>query len=96
MFEREIRPHLPEIRMREIGVGFDRLDLDRVLDEYKQRDLKPCEEKSAWQNVKFQVSIGTQKRDMAASTSASTELGAFENALRRVRGKKPKASTIRR
>tara|TARA_R110001599_G_C12276626_1_gene662539 strand:- start:1218 stop:1424 length:207 start_codon:yes stop_codon:yes gene_type:complete len=33
-FNQNIRPYLTELRIGEKGVGFDRLDLDRWVDEY--------------------------------------------------------------
>jgi len=33
-FNQDIRPYLTELKIGEKGVGFDRLDLDRWVDEY--------------------------------------------------------------
>jgi len=33
-FNQYIRPYLTELRIGEKGVGFDRLDLDRLVDDY--------------------------------------------------------------
>ena len=41
-FETHIRPHLTPVRMGTCLV-FDRIDLDRVLDEYKRRNERPLE-----------------------------------------------------
>ena len=63
VFDREIRPLLPEILIGGQGVGFDRVDLDRVLDDYKSRNvLKRDEEKPLWENPKSPDFIGTKKQ----------------------------------
>ena len=50
LFENEIRPLLPEIKLGKQGVGFDRLDLDEVLDDYKSRNVR-VKEKPSWQKT---------------------------------------------
>ena len=92
LFDREIRPHVPEIKMGEQGIAFDRLDLDHALDEYKTRNVR-VKEKPSWQETNFQDSTGTKKQARAQSTSASTGSAEFATALQRVRGKKPKRNT---
>ena len=99
-FERDIRPNVPEIAIGRQGVGFDRLDLDHALDDYKQRNLKPChhqEEPSAWQQPKpnSQACTGTKLHNKAASTNVSPESGAFDIALQQARGRKPKPNTTK-
>lgn len=42
LFQQEVRPHVPAIRIGQRGIAFDRLDLDRFLDAYKQANLEPC------------------------------------------------------
>jgi hypothetical protein len=40
-FNREVRPHLVEIRIGRQGVAFDRLDLDAWVEEKKRRNGRP-------------------------------------------------------
>lgn len=37
VFNQEIRPYLREVRIGTQGKGFDRLEMDRVLDDYIER-----------------------------------------------------------
>jgi hypothetical protein len=39
IFAKQIRPHLTEIRVGIRGKGFDRLELDRVADEYMEQNV---------------------------------------------------------
>jgi hypothetical protein len=54
-FDRNIRPDLPEIQFGPQMIGYDKIDLDRWLDDYKARNgwpgkgkeaKKPCRQKS--------------------------------------------------
>ena len=40
-FNEEVRPYLTEIPIGEQGIGFDRLDLDAWVDQYKDRNGRP-------------------------------------------------------
>ncbi|BBL74150.1 hypothetical protein [Methylomagnum ishizawai] len=97
LFDTEIRPHIPAIPIGKQGIGFDRIDLDAALDNYKTRNLSPGvttdnEEETPWRNEATQGCTGTRKPAKAASTSASAE-SAFDTALKRARDKKPKPNT---
>jgi predicted DNA-binding transcriptional regulator AlpA len=46
-FNSEVRPHLTEIPVGKQGVGFDRLELDAWVDEYKSRNGRPSRTKGA-------------------------------------------------
>ena len=51
-FEKHFRPFLAEMRLGTCVV-YDRIDLDRVLEEYKQRNGRPAEKGvSAWAELK--------------------------------------------
>jgi hypothetical protein len=87
VFEREIRPMLQKIRIGKTGVGFDIVDLNHALDDYKSRNVMGLEDESC-QNPSSKVSHGTSKQDREKSISASQESDAFKSALEQVRGRK--------
>jgi hypothetical protein len=45
-FNREVRPHVPAIRIGTQGIVFDRIDLDAWADQHKSRNGRPAAEKS--------------------------------------------------
>ena len=56
-FELHFRPYLTAVRLG-TAVVFDRVDLDRVLDEHKQRNGRPCEERDkSWADHKITMRI---------------------------------------
>ena len=60
-FELHFRPYLTVVR-RGTSVPFDRIDLDRVLDEYMSRNWRPCEKgDKSWADHKT-VSTVTRER----------------------------------
>jgi hypothetical protein len=53
-FNRELRPHLTEIRIGTQGVAFDRLEMEAAADDYKSRNGRPAaqsERSKSWDNV---------------------------------------------
>src|SRR5271157_6199074 len=59
-FDREVRPYLTEFPIGDQGVGFDRLDLDNWLDNYKARNGRPGKqkgEKKPWDERRSRVSL---------------------------------------
>ena len=46
-FDRKIRPDLPEIQFGPQMIGYDKIDLDRWLDDYKARNGRPGKGKEA-------------------------------------------------
>ena len=40
-FNHDVRPSLTELRIGTQGIGFDRLDLDRWVEHYKARSVRP-------------------------------------------------------
>lgn len=89
LFDREIRPYLPEIQMGNQGIGFDRLDLDHALDEYKTRNVR-VKEQPSWQDTNSQGCSGTKKQEKVRLTNASTGSVEFATALQQARKQKQK------
>tara|TARA_R110001592_G_scaffold265887_1_gene531472 strand:+ start:3539 stop:3901 length:363 start_codon:yes stop_codon:yes gene_type:complete len=95
VFNAEIRPFLTEIRIGVQGVGFDKFELDEVLDDYIQRygraptknleseQCKKSERKPVVASMIGRVS-GTSTKELAVSE--------FAKAQERVRRKKPSAT----
>ena len=83
-FDREVRPSLTEFSIGDQGVGFDRLDLDNWLDDYKARNGRPgksTEGGKSWDRKSRQ----DLSRGMAYGTSkkGSATVGDLERALER-------------
>jgi hypothetical protein len=91
IFEREIRPRVAEIQMGQQGVGFDRLDLDQALDDYKTRNVR-VKEQPSWQETNSQGFTGTKKREKGLLINASTGSDAFATALQQARKAKRRPS----
>ena len=79
-FDKHIRPHLTAVRLG-TSVVFDRIDLDRVLDEHKTRNGRPHEKGGiTWADHKA-ASIATSKvtggstRSIGALDFASVSAG---------------------
>jgi hypothetical protein len=78
-FNREVRPHVTEVRIGIQGIGFDRLELDRFADQYVARNGRPAAGgKEPWDESAFQVSSVAVKS--GTSTNAS-EVDDFRKAL---------------
>jgi len=83
-FNSEVRPFVTEIPIGSQGVGFDRLDLDQWLEDYKRCNGRRADEKGEkkpWRKRKSQGSssvkaCGTSKNDGGAAE--------FERAVERV------------
>ena len=85
-FNEEVRPYLIIIPIGEIGIAFDRLDLDAWLDDYKQcKGRPPLKGRPIWEEKKCQdsLSAGTSGTLTKKSTGA-----AFQKALDQARSKK--------
>ncbi len=57
-FNREVRPHVPVIRIGSQGIAFDRIDLDAWADEHKSRNGCPAaqtERSKPWETTDRQV-----------------------------------------
>ena len=57
VFERDVRPFVPEVPVGNKGVGFDRLDLDAWFEQHKRRNGRPAKkEQSLWDEQERGVS----------------------------------------
>ena len=91
-FNAEVRPWVTEIPIGMQGIAFDRLELDRWVDEYKTRNGRPAaptERKKSWETKERQVSPNAVAPGI--STNSSEEC-AFAKALERAISSKPRKS----
>ena len=91
-FNAEVRPHLTEIPIGKQGIGFDRVDLDAWVDDYKSRNGRPGrqpEGETTWDESEHPVSLNGPAS--GTSTNRSTG-GDFARALEQVASKKQNAS----
>jgi hypothetical protein len=89
-FNRELRPHLTEIRIGTQGVAFDRLEMEAAADDYKSRNGRPAaqsERSKSWDNVKGPDSHAEVGSGISTSKSEEFE---FAKALERVISSKRK------
>jgi hypothetical protein len=74
-FNLEVRPHLTEIPIGRQGIGFDRLELDAWVDEYKARNGRPKVSKgvTTWDATASRASsCGIDKRILGRRVCQST------------------------
>jgi hypothetical protein len=85
-FNAEVRPYLTQIAIGKQGIGFDRLELDAWVDDYKSRNGRPARKgDKTWDaNASPASSCGP---DFGISTSACSG-GEFARALARLSSKK--------
>src|SRR5262245_11285400 len=86
-FNVEVRPHLTEIRIGKQGVGFDRLELDAWVDDYKSRNGRPSRTRGAisWDANGYLASSCGPASGMSTSVSSG---GEFARALAQLSSKK--------
>jgi hypothetical protein len=86
-FNSEVRQHLTEIPIGIQGIGFDRLELDAWLEDYKSRNGRPGRSKGvkSWDARKYPAS--SCEAELGTSTSASSG-GEFARALARLGSRK--------
>jgi hypothetical protein len=87
VFDQEIRPYLVTVPIGVQGLGFDRLDIDRALDEYiSRRGRAPAQQwsKEKWQKPQ-QVSASGRASGISTNVSEASE---FEKALGRASKRK--------
>ena len=91
-FNAEVRPHLTEIPIGIQGIGFDRLELDAWVDDYKSRNGRPARAKGvkSWDAIQSPASSSEPVPGM--STNASTG-GEFARALEQVNLQKQNGSS---
>ena len=86
-FNREVRPCLTELPIGKQGIGFDRLELDAWVDDYKTRNGRPKRSKgvTSWDAEKYPVSPGELGRGISTNAASG---GEFAKALARISSKK--------
>ena len=86
-FNAEVRPHLTDIPIGKQGIGFDRLELDAWVDDYKTRNGRPRRSKGvkSWDVNEYPAS--SCEPGSGTSTSAYSG-GEFAKALERLGSKK--------
>lgn len=92
IFNRDIRPSLMEIPIGVQGKAFDRLEIDRVLDEYMQRNgRRPVSEgETTWDGSQVKASGFVGKRGISRSKSTASS---FAKVLEQARSMKQKKSS---
>src|SRR5438552_1949325 len=91
-FNAEVRPNLTEIPIGKQGIGFDRLELDAWVDEYKSRNGRPRRSKgdTSWDARTFPASSCEPRS--GTSTRSSLD-GEFAKALARLDSKRRKGNS---
>ena len=85
-FNAEVRPHLTEVPIGKQGVGFDRLELDRWIDDYIARNGRPARKgKITWDARQYPASSGGAVSGTSTNASAG---GEFARALDQLKSKK--------
>jgi hypothetical protein len=86
-FNAEVRPYLTEIPIGTQGIGFDRLELDAWVEDYKSRNGRPARKgERTWDANEYPAS--SCGPGFGISTSASSG-GEFAKALAQLSSKKP-------
>lgn len=88
-FNNEVRPDLIEVPVGKQGIAFDRIDLDKWVDDYKDRNGRPGKKKGEnkpWDARKFQVSTKGTRSGISTRLSEEREFArALEQAKLRKR-----------
>ena len=86
-FNAEVRPYLTEIPIGTQGIGFDRLELDAWVDNYKSRNGRPARNgERTWDANEYPASSCGAGAGISTSTSSG---GEFAKALEQLTSKKP-------
>jgi hypothetical protein len=90
-FNAEVRPHLTEIPIGKQGIGFDRLELDAWVEDYKSRNGRPGRSKGvkSWDASECPASSGEVATGISKNALAG---GEFAKALAQIASKKPNAN----
>lgn len=88
-FDQEVRPFVTEIPIGTQGKAFDRLDLDKWVDYYKQRSGRPSNDKrlELWGVKERQVSTNVENSGMLINKFSDNE---FAKVLKQTRLKRRK------
>jgi hypothetical protein len=91
-FNAEVRGFVTEIPIGTQGIGFDRLELDVWVEEYKARNGRPGRAKGdlIWDARRHRVFSNAEGSGTSTNASAG---GEFARALKRLASKKPSASS---
>jgi hypothetical protein len=86
-FNLEVRPSLTEIPIGKQGIGFDRLELDAWVEDYKTRNGRPRRSKGvkSWDVNEYLVSSCGPESGMSTSASSG---GEFAKALAQLNSRK--------
>ena len=91
-FNAEVRPHMTEIPIGKQGIGFDRLDLDAWVEDYKSRNGRPGKRKGVskpWDENKSPASSTVKGSGTSTKLSEEEE---FARALAKVTSQRQKRS----
>src|SRR5262245_7835942 len=92
-FNAEVRPHLTEIPVGKQGIGFDRLELDAWVEDYKSRNGRPGRSKGvkSWDARRSPASSCEPGSGTSTSASSGGEFAAALQQLgsRRLNGRSP-------
>ena len=91
-FNAEVRPNLTELPIGTQGIGFDRLELDAWVEDYKSRNGRPGRSKggTSWDANEYPAS--SAEPGSGTSTSASSS-GEFAKALAQLTSRKPNSTS---
>ncbi len=92
-FNRYIRPILTEIEVGEVGVRFDRLELDDWAEDHKSRNGHHAESGDLTCKVSKQVA-SSYDEESGTSRKQSKDMAYLEKALAKVKSKKQKGTSI--
>ncbi|MDO8955213.1 MAG: hypothetical protein Q7V63_10255 [Gammaproteobacteria bacterium] len=88
VFNKVVRPYIPNIQVSKQGVAFDRLDLDRWVEQNKRRNRCPINERRAlWDENVCQDSSNEEAHGMLIKGSSEEE---FMKTLDLIRSKRRK------
>ncbi|WP_246562528.1 hypothetical protein [Rickettsiella endosymbiont of Dermanyssus gallinae] len=85
-FNIEVRPYLVNIKIGQQGIAFDRLDLDKWTDSYKQQKGLPAERRMIWGANDCQDSLNAAQSGTSIKESEDNE---FQKVLEHIILKKP-------
>ena len=90
-FNSEVRPYLTEVPIGKQGVGFDRLELDRWIDDYIARNGRPARKgEFTWDAREYPASSGGAVSGTSTNASAG---GEFARALEQLKSRKRSGSS---
>lgn len=88
-FNKEVRPHICEIRIGIQGIAFDRLDLDEFAEQYKRRNGRPTQTGISKWDAKNHQDFANEKMERGKLINNTSEQK-FAKALAQIASKKQK------